>query len=79
MATDKREPIVDWFLVNQLVKPEHQYHDAVDLPIDSVRMAWPFKTEEELVLLRNWFRKQKRAIKEKTVEDHIKTHGKAFL
>jgi hypothetical protein len=52
------EPPVDWFLINQLVKPEHQYLDATDLPIDSMRMAWPFKTEKERNLIAKWMRKQ---------------------
>lgn len=52
------EQVRDWFLVDQLVAPEHQYKDAVDLPIEAVRMAWPFKTEEERELIRKWFKKQ---------------------
>ena len=52
------EQVVDWFLVNQLVKPEHQYQDAVDPPLDAVHMAWPFKTEEERKLIVKWMRKQ---------------------
>lgn len=56
--TSKDEPVVDWFLVNQLVAPEHQYQDVVDPPLDAVRMAWPFKTEEERQLIIKWMRKQ---------------------
>ena len=52
------EKVVDWFLVNQLVAPEHQYRDVVDPPLDAVRMAWPFKTEEERKLIVKWMRKQ---------------------
>ena len=52
------EKVVDWFLVNQLVAPEHQYQDVVDPPLDAVRMAWPFKTEEERQLIVKWMRKQ---------------------
>ena len=48
----------DWFLVNQLVAPEHQYRDVVDPPMEAVRMAWPFKTEEERKLIVKWMRKQ---------------------
>ena len=51
---------VDWFLVNQLVPEEHQYRDVVDPPLEAVRMAWPFKTEEERELIRKWMRKQNR-------------------
>ena len=52
------EQVVDWFLINQLVAPEHQYRDVVDPPLDAVRMAWPFKTEEERKLIVKWMRKQ---------------------
>ena len=52
------EPVVDWFLINQLVESEHQYLDAKDPPLDSLRMAWPFKTEEERKLIVKWMRKQ---------------------
>ena len=52
------EPAVDWFLVNQLVATEHQYRDAKDLPLDSLRMAWPFKTDKERKLIAKWMRKQ---------------------
>jgi hypothetical protein len=62
------EPVVDWFLINQLVKPEHQYLDVADLPIDSMRMAWPFKTEKERKLIAKWMRKQTKARKIKFSE-----------
>lgn len=62
------EPTVDWFLINQLVPKEHQYLDAEELPLDSVRMAWPFKTEEELKVLSKWFKKQERKTKQKEIE-----------
>jgi len=52
------EPTVDWFLINQLVEPEHQYLDAENPPLDSLRMAWPFKTDEERKEIRKWMRKQ---------------------
>ena len=52
------EQVVDWFLINQLVAPEHQYKDVVDPPIEAVRMAWPFKTEEEREVIRKWFKRQ---------------------
>ena len=55
------EKVVDWFLVNQLVAPEHQYQDVVNPPLDAVRMAWPFKTEEERALIVKWMRKQTKA------------------
>jgi hypothetical protein len=52
------KPAVDWFLINQLVAPEHQYLDADDPPLDSLRMAWPFKTDEERKKIQKWMRKQ---------------------
>lgn len=59
------DQVVDWAMVNNLVKPEHQYKDVPEdeLPLDQVRMAWPFKTEYELKLLSKWFRKQDAATK----------------
>ncbi len=57
------EPAVDWFLINQLVEPEHQYLDAKDPPLDSLRMAQPFKTDEERKEIRKWMRKQTKARK----------------
>lgn len=62
------EPI-NWSMVNALVKPEHQYLDVKDLPLDSVRMAWPFKTEDELKLLSKWFKEQKQITKQKELKD----------
>lgn len=52
------EPAVDWFLINQLVAPEHQYLDVDDPPLDSLRMAWPFKTDEERKKIQKWMMKQ---------------------
>ena len=48
----------DWFMVNQLVPKEHQYRDAPCPPLDSLRMAWPFKTDAERKLIIKWMRKQ---------------------
>ena len=62
------EKVVDWFLINQLVAPEHQYQDAVDPPLDAVRMAWPFKTEEERKLIVKWMRKQNKVRKIETAK-----------
>ena len=59
---------INWTLVNQLVPKDHQYLDAVDPPLDAIRMAWPFKTEEELKLLSKWFKQQERRIKQKQLE-----------
>ena len=49
--------ITQW-MVDQLVAPEHQYIDADDPPLDSLRMAWPFKTDEERKEIQKWMRKQ---------------------
>ena len=49
--------VVDWNMVNNIVAPEHQYREVKDPPIDEVRMAWPFKTEEEREIIRKWFKK----------------------
>ncbi len=53
---------VDWETVNNLVKPEHQCKEVKSAPLDPIRMAWPFKTEGELELMRKWFRKEKARI-----------------
>ncbi len=49
--------VTQW-MVDQLVAPEHQYLDADDPPLESLRMAWPFKTDEERKEIRKWIRKQ---------------------
>lgn len=69
------DPVVDWTLVNQMVAPEHQYKDAIDPPLDEIRMAWPFKTEEELRLLTKWFKTHK----QQQIEKHKKSVGEALL
>lgn len=74
-----KEVVVDWSLVNKLVAPEHQYRHVKNPPIDPVRMAWPFKTEGELYLLSQWYKKQQKSVKEKQIQEHIDQHGKAFL
>jgi hypothetical protein len=62
------EPTVDWSLINQLVESEHQYLDASNPPLDSLRMAWPFKTDEERKEIRKWMRKQNKVRKIKFSE-----------
>lgn len=60
------ENTVDWTMVNNLVEPEHQYKDMPHPIIDEVRMAWPFKTDEEREILRKSFKKdQAKLIKQK--------------
>lgn len=46
-------------MVDQLVKPEVQreiieYYDGV--PMDAVRLAWPFKTDEERVVIQKFLK-----------------------
>jgi len=41
-----------------LVASEHQYLDVDDPPLDSLRMAWPFKTDEERKKIQKWMMKQ---------------------
>ena len=57
------KPDVTQWMVDQLVAPEHQYLDADDPPLDSLRMAWPFKTDEERKEIRKWMRKQNKVRK----------------
>ena len=71
--------VVDWFLVNQLVAPEHQYREVINAALDAVRMAWPFKTEEELKILSRWFKEEEKRLKKKQIKEHIDKHGKALL
>lgn len=66
-------------VVDQLVKPEHQYKDAIDPPLNNIRMAWPFKTEEELKLLSKWFKQEGKKLKQKQIKEHIAQYGDAFL
>lgn len=70
---------INWTLVNQLVPKEHQYLNVKEPPLDLVRMAWPFKTEEELRILSKWFREQVRETKKKQMKEHIDTYGDALL
>ena len=70
---------VDWMLINRIVNPEHQYKEVSNAPIEAVRMAWPFKTEEELKILSKWFRTQQKATKEKQIKEHVELYGKALV
>ena len=70
---------VDWNIINLIVNPEHQYKEVENPPLDNVRMAWPFKTEEELQILSKWFKKEEKKLKKKQVIEHIEKHGKALL
>lgn len=70
--------VTQW-MVDQLVKPEQQYKEIKEPPLDAIRMAWPFKTEEEREVIRKWLRHEVKAVKKKQLEDHVAQHGKAFL
>ena len=70
---------IDWSFINRLVDPHHQYKDVVDPPLPHVRMAWPFKTEEELKILSKWFRDEEKKLKKKQVKEHVKQYGEALL
>lgn len=71
--------VVDWTLVNQLVKPEHQYLEVEDPPLDQVRMAWPFKNETELKLLSKWFKAENLRIQKKLRARELEAAGEALL
>lgn len=43
---------------NYLVSPGNGYEGVEDPPLDHVRMAWPFKTEQELLVLSKWFKRE---------------------
>ena len=70
--------IMQW-MVDQLVPQEHQYKDLKEPPLDHVRMAWPFKTEEELRILSKWYKEEEKKLKKKQVKEHIEQHGDALL
>jgi hypothetical protein len=56
-------PVTQW-MVDQLVRPEVQSQIAETykgIPMDSVRLAWPFKTEAEREILRKFLNKKTRA------------------
>lgn len=70
--------VMQW-MVDQLVPEEHQYKDIKEPPLDNIRMAWPFKTEEELKVLSKWFKQEKKKVKNKQIQEHVDTYGKALL
>ena len=66
------ESAVTQWMVDQLVTPEVQAQIAdtyKGIPMDSIRLAWPFKTEEERELIRKWMRKQTKARKIQFLEE----------
>jgi len=73
--------VTQW-MVDQLVAPEVQaqiIENCQDVPMDNVRLAWPFKTEEELRILSQWYRQEEKKIKKKQIIEHLEQHGEAFL
>lgn len=73
--------VTQW-MVDQLVKPEVQAEIAeahVGLNMDPVRLAWPFKTEEELKILAAWHKQQTKELKKKQIKEHVEQYGKALL
>lgn len=76
------ESKVTQWMVDQLVEPEVQaqiieQYKGIDM--DSVRLAWPFKTDEERAKIAKWLRQQKKSIKEKQTKEHVEKYGKALL
>lgn len=52
--------------------------DKPECPIDPVRMAWPFKTDEERAALRKWYA-QVQQFEKKQKLDRLLEAEKAFL
>ena len=73
--------VTQW-MVDQLVSPEVQAQIIENYngpPMDNIRLAWPFKTEEELKMLSKWYKDQERLTKKKQIKEHIEKYGEAFL
>ena len=73
--------VTQW-MVDQLVAPEVQaqiIERYEGVPMDNVRLAWPFKTEEELRILSQWYRQEEKKMKKKQIIEHLEQHGEAFL
>lgn len=73
--------VTQW-MVDQLVSPEVQAQIIENYngpPMDNVRLAWPFKTEEELRILSKWYKEEDKKAKKKVIENHIQQYGKALL
>lgn len=69
----------DWNIINLIVKPEHQYKEVEGPPLPHIRMAWPFKTEEELKILSKWFKEEEKKLKKKQIKEHAEHYGEALL
>lgn len=76
------ESKVTQWMVDQLVNPEHQaqvIERYKGISMDSVRLAWPFKTDEERAQLAKWLRQERRKQKKKTEDEHVAKYGKAII
>lgn len=71
------QEMVDLLVDKEIQKQVIAQHKGIDM--DSIRIAWPFKTDEEREKIAKWFKKEKRKYKEKESQEHIKKYGKAFL
>lgn len=52
--------------------------DKPECPIDPVRMAWPFKTDEERAILMEWY-KQTERFEKKQRQEALERAERAFL
>lgn len=62
MSDDADNKVTQW-MVNQLVSPEVQAQIAETyegIPMDSIRLAWPFKTEKEREVMQKFLRRKVR-------------------
>ena len=69
-------------MVDQLVDKDVQaqiIERYAGIDMDPVRLAWPFKTEEELKKLGKWYKQHKKSVKEKVIKEHVKQYGEALL
>jgi hypothetical protein len=65
-----KESKVTQKMVDNLVAPEVQAKILElykDIPMDSVRLAWPFKTDAERKFMHNWLNKKRRQDKAKAL------------
>jgi len=70
---------LNWDIVNLIVDPKYQYRHLENPPLDAIRMAWPFKTEEELKILSRWFKEEEKKLKKKQILEHKNKYGDALL
>ena len=65
-------PDVTQWMVDQLVKPEVQKEieeKYKDIGMDQIRLAWPFKTEEERRQIHKFLNRKNRQIKIKLLSE----------